>query len=210
MIDECSNPADSAGHEDERPSALARGPNGLGQEAASFLAGRARADSGHGCSPQEALRVWASEAGHLLGDGVFSGMEVVSNGTSEVEVFYNAANNRAWKRTWPGTFGFAPHYSAPKWIARAAGPAELLSRLDLQNEIFSDDIRVEGTFESSGPSMVIGEQSGGVSLGFEEMAAAFYGWKHEDGTIVLDAKPDNFIKSESGIIPIDLQITRTF
>ncbi len=47
------------------------------------------------------------------------------------------------------------------------------------------------------------------SLGFSELPSSFYGWKHEDGTIVLDAKPDNFIRSESGIIPIDLQITRS-
>ena len=45
------------------------------------------------------------------------------------------------------------------------------------------------------------------ALGFSEIHS-FYGWKHEDGAVVLDAKPDNFIKSEAGIIPIDLQILR--
>jgi hypothetical protein len=225
---------------DERTPSIAKGPGGLGQEAASFVASRTRSDSRDERGSQEALRIWGRESGHVLADSFFARLELVSNTTSEAEVFYNSSDNRAWKRTWPGAFGFVPRKNSDSgWSAFPALPSDLLFRLSLQNEIFLDDIRVEGIFESSGPSMIIGQQSDGVSLvfsqpwieaknpaepypsdeeigglmrglGFAEMPASFYGWKHDDGTVVLDAKPDNFIKSEPGIIPIDLQITRGF
>jgi len=225
---------------DERTPDIAKGPGGLGQKAAAFIAGRTRANPRDERGAEEALRVWGRESGHALADSFFSELELVSNTTSEAEVFYNPADNRAWKRTWPGAFGFVPREHSPfDWKASPASVSELLIRLGLQNEIFLDDIQIEGTFESYGPLMIIGQKTNGVSLvfsqpwieaenpdapypseeeirtlmkalGFSAIPAAFYGWKHDDGTIVLDAKPDNFIKSKSGIIPIDLQIARGF
>jgi len=36
----------------------------------------------------------------------------------------------------------------------------------------------------------------------------FYGWEQEEeGLVVLDAKPDNFITTPDGILPIDLLLT---
>ena len=90
---------------------------------------------------------------------------------------------------------------------------------------------------SNGPSMIIGQLSGGISLvisqrwleavnpsrphpteaeiadflkpqGFTPLFSALFGWMLEDGSLViLDAKPDNFILTPAGILPIDLLIT---
>ena len=44
--------------------------------------------------------------------------------------------------------------------------------------------------------------------GFTALFDALYGWIREsDGIVILDAKPDNFILTERGILPVDLLIT---
>jgi len=106
---------------DERTSGIAKGPSGLGQEAASFIAGCPGADLRDERGSQEALRIWGRENGHVLTDSLFSRLELVSNTTSEAEVFYNPADNRAWKRTWPGAFGFVPRKNSDSgWSASPA------------------------------------------------------------------------------------------
>ena len=90
---------------------------------------------------------------------------------------------------------------------------------------------------SDGPSMIIGQPAGGISLvisqpwleaaeptrphpteaeiahylqdrGFTPLFGALFGWMQDDGSrIILDAKPDNFILTPAGILPIDLLIT---
>jgi hypothetical protein len=107
----------------------------------------------------------------------------------------------------------------------------------LQNEVFGDGIILEAGIINTGPSMVIGQQSDGLSLiisqpwlnaaderqpypteeqlapylrerGFEPLFASFYGWINDDQSlVVLDAKPDNFILTSEGILPIDLLMT---
>jgi hypothetical protein len=45
------------------------------------------------------------------------------------------------------------------------------------------------------------------SLGFIERTDLYYGWhRTDDGIIVIDARPDNFIKTVDGVVPIDLVI----
>lgn len=147
---------------------------------------------------------------------------------------YRAADHRAVKRTWPGTFGFVPAKAGSKWVPKAASPQEYLLRQHLQNELFQDDIRLEGVMVSEGPSMIIGQASGGISFvisqrwleaanparphpdeaqiaaylqerGFSPLFDALYGWMRDDDTcVILDAKPDNFIRTPAGILPIDL------
>jgi hypothetical protein len=223
-------------NENQRPSTAAtpRGPAGLGQEAATFLGSRPSADSGNELSPQEALRLWGAESGRIVDSAFFKTLTLVSNSTSEAEVFYNPVDHRAWKCTWSGAFGFVPALVNGKWRAVEATPSQLLGRLYLQNEIFQDEIKIEGIRESSGPSIIIGQPANGVSmifsqpwiepldqsnpypsdeqvaelmmkLGFERLPDAFYGWIHPEGIVVLDAKPDYFILSPEGVVPIDLQ-----
>jgi hypothetical protein len=43
--------------------------------------------------------------------------------------------------------------------------------------------------------------------GFVEVPGSYFGWyRPADGVVIVDAKPDNFIKTVAGIVPIDLQM----
>ena len=43
------------------------------------------------------------------------------------------------------------------------------------------------------------------SIGFAKLQHSYFGWRREeDGVSILDARPDNFIKSSFGVVPIDL------
>lgn len=183
---------------------------------------------------QERLRRWAEEAGCLIAETGWRGLKLISAATAEHEVRYRASDHRAVKRTWPGTFGFVPERVGSKWVPRAATPQDYVLRQELQNELFQDDIRLEGVMLSDGPSMIIGQASGGISLvisqpwleaadparphpgekeiavylqerGFSPLFDALFGWMRDDDTcVILDAKPDNFILTACGILPIDL------
>lgn len=106
--------------------------------------------------------------------------------------------------------------------------------MHLQNTIFQDDILLEGAIVHSGPSMLIGHPPDRLSfvisqpwleaadnaqqfpheekiheflcpIGFRPLLRSLYGWQSQDESLViLDAKPDNFIETASGILPIDL------
>jgi hypothetical protein len=111
-----------------------------------------------------------------------------------------------------------------------------LRRLELMNQTFGADLRVEGI--SFGKSLLIGakgEQPSLVtsqhwiracnprqphptpaqirefmeSLEFTELAGCHCGWfRKSDNITVLDARPDNFVMSHAGVIPIDLVISQ--
>ena len=102
----------------------------------------------------------------------------------------------------------------------------------LQVAVFNNDVRLEGVSISDKPSMIIGEPVGQSSIvisqewygeklsptkeeivdrlareGFKLVADSYFGWyRPEDGVVLVDAKPDNFVKLPEGIVPIDLQI----
>ncbi|HEY5792050.1 MAG TPA: hypothetical protein VIS74_02050 [Chthoniobacterales bacterium] len=43
--------------------------------------------------------------------------------------------------------------------------------------------------------------------GFQAAVNSYFGWyRLADGVLIVDAKPDNFILTECGIVPIDLQM----
>lgn len=120
---------------------------------------------------------------------------------------------------------------------KLATPLEYLERLALQNRVFADDFRVEGVNISEKPSMILFQQPGHPSFvvsqewiiaadpenptpsadeiaaylrdaGFEAVPGAYYGWwRREDGVLIVDAKPDNFLTTADGITPIDLQMS---
>ena len=47
------------------------------------------------------------------------------------------------------------------------------------------------------------------SLGFTQMKDAYYGWFREnDRVTIVDARPDNFIMSAVGVVPIDVVISQ--
>ena len=157
----------------------------------------------------------------------------------EVRFRERDGDRRAVKRTWPGSFGFVPEWNGSTWVPRAASAAEYLHRLHLQNSVFGDDIRLEGGMAATGGPFIIGQPPGQFSLvisqpwlealhnadqfpteadidsfmrgiDFEPIAGSLYGWRSLDGTlIVLDAKPDNLIKTREGLLPFDVLLTET-
>ncbi|WP_264487800.1 hypothetical protein [Luteolibacter arcticus] len=161
-------------------------------------------------------------------------LDLVSNSTSEHEVFYRPADGRAVKRTWPGIYGQIPTASSGTLDRRNATPAEYLKRMALHIEVFASDIRLEGITVSDKPSMIIGQPPGQPSLvisqrwyakeglatnesihdlltgeGFRAVPSSYFGWyRPEDGVVIVDAKPDNFIRTHEGLIPIDLQMAQ--
>jgi hypothetical protein len=242
MIDKPQQPDHGFPHgqpsEKATPSG-SRGPQGLGEEAASALADRFAASSGIP-SLEEAkfLQSWIEDRGCLIPEHDWLALPSISRQTAEHEVRFRESDHRAVKRTWPGTFGFTPRFESGTWIARPAWPAEYLKRFALQNMLFGDSVRLEGGMISEEPSLVLGQASGGLSLvisqpwldaanplsphpseaelrpylsarGFSPLFQSFYGWIDEAfGYVLLDAKEDNFILTEAGILPIDLLIAK--
>lgn len=222
----------------ERPG----GPGSLGEEALALLAaggGSGARIGGMAEDPreqQQRLEAWARQRGVLISEPVWTALRLVSSGSAEHEVRYRAEDNRAVKRTHSGTFGFRPELQDAKWVSVPANPASYLRRFQLQNALFADDVWLEGVMNSEGPSMVIGQPPGGISLvisqpwldahevsqphpteaaiaeylkqrGFIRIPDAFYGWRREaDGVVILDARPDNFVQTEAGLLPIDLHL----
>ena len=110
-----------------------------------------------------------------------------------------------------------------------------LLRMALHIALFGSDLKFEGITLSTEPGLIIGQSSGQPSAvisqewiqaadpslplpsleqiadymlekGFHPVAKSFFGWLHPNGIAVIDAKPDNFIITENGVVPIDLQI----
>jgi hypothetical protein len=150
---------------------------------------------------------------------------------AEHQVFLRLSDNRMVKRTYPGTFGVTPDI---KGNQKAATPLFYLHRLELMNRFFGSDIRMEGVQLGQSPIIgLTGEQPAIVTSqpairpmdidhphpspaeirdfmqteGFRPKPSSYFGWERpDDGVTVLDARPDNFIKSQKGVVPVDLVI----
>ncbi|HUA67444.1 MAG TPA: hypothetical protein VMA13_02755 [Candidatus Saccharimonadales bacterium] len=179
------------------------------------------------------LLEWARSKKVVLTDNFLVGLKKHADSTAEHEVYYRAADNRAVKLTHPGTFGVTPD---KKGNQQAATPLFYLIRLELMNRVFGSDFRLEGialgkslVIGASGeyPRMVVSQpwiQAADIcfpvpssleitnfmdSLGFVPLPGSYYGWiRKADNVQVLDARPDNFIKSNRGVTPIDLVISQ--
>lgn len=179
------------------------------------------------------LLEWARNKNAILTDAHTAGLKKHSGTTAEHEVFVRASDNRAVKLTYPGTFGVTPD---PKGLQQAATPLFYLLRLELMNRAFGSDFKLEGI--ALGKSLLIGAQGEQPrmvvsqpwiraanpsfphpstteisqfmeSLGFVSLKGSYYGWHHKEENItILDARPDNFIKSHQGVVPIDLVISK--
>ena len=180
------------------------------------------------------LENWALDKGALIPANALDSLPLVSNSTSEHEVFYRFQDDRVVKRTWPGVYGQIPVPADGGLGRRNATASEYLRRMALHIEVFSSDLRLEGVTISDKPSMVIGQPSGQPSIvisqrwyqkdgvatneiihaylveeGFRPVPSSYFGWyRPEDGVVIVDAKPDNFIRSNEGLLPIDLQMAQ--
>lgn len=104
-------------------------------------------------------------------------------------------------------------------------PTEYLRRLELQNELFGDQVHVIGLtranrFAITQPTLRGGEpseneirdvlQQGGwlrVPIQLQNLPAQLMGsawWHEEEGLVLLDARKPNFKKTNFGVLPIDL------
>lgn len=131
-----------------------------------------------------------------------------------------------------------PEWLPEGWKPAYAAPLDYLERFILHNALFQDDVRLEGIIITDHPSQLVGAVPGGCSmvisqrwliaaddqnphptaeqivsfmqeLGFEPLPDSFFGWfREDDGVIVLDAKPDNFVLTPDGIPPFDLVLAR--
>jgi hypothetical protein len=165
-------------------------------------------------------------------------LPLVSDETGEHEVRFRDSDSRVIKRTWAGTFGMVPVWQEGTWRPGFATPLEYICRFVMHNALFNDDVRLEGIIISEKPSNLVGAIPGGVSMvisqrwlvagdpeaphptendisiymnerGFSAIPDSFFGWFNESTTLLLlDAKPDNFIKTAEGILPFDVMLMR--
>ncbi len=164
-------------------------------------------------------------------------LPVLSDRTAEHKV-YLASDRCVLKATLPGWCGQVPIILDGRLQRREANPAQYLDRICLHNVVFNGRIKLVGFCVSGRPSLIIGEPPGQPSIvtsqpfylaadldhpaptpekldkwmraqGFLGMPASHFGWvRPADGVVVTDAKPDNFIFTADGILPIDLQIAQ--
>jgi hypothetical protein len=219
---------------------MARKAHGdLAADAAAYLARSANPTNRFGGDPKEidrqaaCLVEWARTKNVILTDDYTSGLERHTGVTAEHEVFFRSCDNRAVKRTYPGTFGITDD---SKGSQHHATPMFYLRRFELMNRVLGADLQLEGV--SFGKSLLIGvqdEQPSMVisqpwiraanpkqphptnaeilkfmeSVGFTALSGAYYGWhRKSDDVTILDALPDNFIMSTEGVVPIDVVISQ--
>jgi hypothetical protein len=207
------------------------------QVAAAEIDHRTSASAGADPSPRSQARdveAWARRTGALIPEADIDALPLVSNSTSEHEVHLRQSDVRAVKRTWAGFYGQVPVPRGGKLDRTNASPAEYLRRMAFQVVVFESDLKLEGASISDKPSMIIGQPAGEPSFvisqlwyernelatteeiaelleesGFVEVPGSYFGWyRLADGVVIVDAKPDNFIKTVAGIVPIDLQMAQ--
>ncbi len=137
--------------------------------------------------------------------------------------------SRYWKATHPGRCGFTivcGEETGQQPELTYALPLEYLERLKLQNNLFADDMRLEGVALEDSKLVIVTSQEAipGSAVTAEEMttfmgklwfkplrglslgrpgALAFY--RDLDEVAAFDAHPGNFVKDDEGVVlPIDL------
>lgn len=136
--------------------------------------------------------------------------------------------DRVWK--YQDGPALMPIAKAGKLEVKSALPSEYLDRLDLQNELFGDDLRVEGFLKNgklvTSQSALVGtepteKEIEGLlkKLGWQRVPAnqqllpdklMATAWVHPgEGVVMVDARPPNFKKTENGdILAIDLMLVK--
>ncbi len=101
------------------------------------------------------LESWARDKALIISEQLFENLNLVSNSTSEHEVFFREVDSRAVKRTLAGFFGQVPFPENGKLGRRNATPSEYLQRMALQLAVFGGDIRLEGVYSCDKPSLIV-------------------------------------------------------
>ena len=175
------------------------------------------------------LLAWARESGCLIEPSFY--LARIEDAGEEHRVWLDEVSQRYFKATHAGRFGFFI-------IALADGTAELtgatpleyLERLQLQNQLFTDDIQLIGVALEREQVVIVTSQEAirGEEVSAAEMlvfmaklwfhplhgltlgrpgALAFY--RDLDEAAAFDAHPGNFVKDDNGVVlPIDLILVR--
>lgn len=180
---------------------------------------------------RERIKSLASSESSVLQDRLTPG-PFPETGEFVVEV----RDGRFWKQTKNGIYGFHPFADAPdlqnlrdlRITITPSSLEEFIQRIDLQNRLFGDSIRIEGVTQNgdiviSQPAIV------GAEATREEISAALTasGWQKvpeektslqgiltdsawfhpEEEVVIVDARPANVLRGEDGAIyPIDLML----
>jgi hypothetical protein len=166
---------------------------------------------------QQRLIRWAQENGKL-GRGRRLPLEFGRGG--EHQVYFHKRTQRYTKATLlERQMGYGIALGS---FARGATPSEYLDRLDLQNLIFHDDIKLERIIANHGQPIIITSQPfiKGIAAtassldelmlgkGYEKLTSGAY-YSEQEGLLVFDLLPRNAILAADGqIYPIDPVIQR--
>lgn len=166
---------------------------------------------------QRRLIQWAKENGKL---GTSGRLPPVFARGGEHQVYFHKRTRRYLKTTLPDRqkgYGIALGS-----LTRGATPSEYLDRLDLQNLIFHDDIRLERIVANNGKPIIITSQPAikgdaptqaavdelMAGKGYEKLADGAY-YDEPSGLLIFDLFPRNAILAADGqIYPIDPVIQR--
>jgi len=131
------------------------------QAAASFIESRCSKSADRNAlevSQRRTLEEWARTHSLLISAEHIECFQIVSNCTSEHEVFFRDRDRRAVKRTWAGIYGQIPAPKDGKLDRIWATPSEYLLRMALQIEVFQSDITLEGACICNKPPLLPGRQ----------------------------------------------------
>lgn len=193
-------------------------------------------------SEGRALWRWAKEDGCCLkSEPWLARFEIDNDGGQEHRVWYSADEGRYYKANHAGRYGWyasldlrydkRTQEDEPYIAMGNATPCQYLDRLLLQNEVFSDDIRLEGLWIESGGLVILTSQryiSGAAPtpaeilqvmslLGYERIPGlpansedCFSFYDRTTRIAAFDAHTGNFIKASSHdkVVPIDLVMVR--
>lgn len=172
-----------------------------------------------------ALEGWAASVGLI----VSSKERPDFSETGEHGVTYRADEGVWIKYTKPWRAGFTVILSDAMPMLCSASPLEYLRRLALQNDLFSDDVRLVGIQYNAGSQCIVTQQPHvpGRAPKMDEMHDALvgdYGFQQlnippmgyyksksyiRDDLGLFDAHPANFVKTRDGtIVPIDVILVR--
>jgi len=185
-------------------------------------------------SPEQQLGSLEAELPKISEEQI-SSLEDRRTKTTEHDVYFSPDKDRYVKVLQRNQFGLVPKKDAEGRIGlEKATLPEYLDRIRLTNEIFGTDISIEGVArradelddDKTSADLVISQKNirpvdtknANPTLkqieafmqeeGFEAAPGTHKWTRESDGLLVGDAKPDNFILTKNGVVPIDLLISQ--
>lgn len=93
---------------------------------------------------------WARQQRLIIPKAEIDRLPVVSDNTAEHRVHFGAATQRAVKVTEPGGYGTTYYVDSGKLMNTLASPVDYAKRWELFNQVFADEVEIEGFTEGEG------------------------------------------------------------